>query len=218
MKNRIIACATFGLLVLALGLPAQASEQETVDESAAVLAQFLKDDAVLRTLSRARAVMVIPDYVKAGFIIGGAGGDGVMMLRRSDGTWTYPAFYELGGGSVGLQIGASESEILMLLLSDKALDQVIDEKLVLGGSVGATVVTASGQESGTINDDGVDIITYVRANGAFVGATIEGGHIGFEDDDNEEYYGRGATAKGILIDNAFKNSGAERLRELLAGK
>ncbi|MFQ5953671.1 MAG: lipid-binding SYLF domain-containing protein [Kiloniellales bacterium] len=217
MLNRILASAALAG-VLMLGQPAQADEQELVDSSARVLEQFLADADVKRTLERARGLMIIPDYVKAGFIIGGAGGDGVMMLRRADGSWTYPAFYEFGGGSVGLQIGAAESEILMLFMTDAGLDQVIDEKLVLGGSAGATVMTASGQQSGSVSDDDVDIITYVRARGAFVGATIEGGHIDYEDDENRDYYGRGASARAILIDNAVSNPGADRLRGLLAGK
>ena len=217
MFNRILACAALAGIV-ALGAPARADEQQMVDESAAVLSQFLRDGDVVRTLARARGVMIIPDYVKAGFIVGGASGDGVMLLRRVDGTWTYPAFYEFDGGSVGLQIGASESEILMLFLTDKGLDQVIDEKLVLGGSAGATVVTASGRQSGSVNDDGVDIVTFVRSAGAYIGAVIEGGRIDYEDDENRDYYGAGATARGILLDHAFSNPGAERLRGLLVGK
>lgn len=217
MLNRILACTALAGIV-ALGAPARADEQQMVDESAAVLSQFLRDSEVQRILARARGVMIIPDYVKAGFIIGGASGDGVMLLRRVDGTWTYPAFYEFDGGSVGLQIGASESEILMLFMTDKGLDQVIDEKLVLGGSAGATMVTASGRQSGSVNDDDVDIVTYVRARGAYVGATIEGGHIDYEDDENRDYYGGGANPRAILIDNSVSNAGAERLRALLAGK
>lgn len=217
MLNRILACAALAGLV-ALGAPARADEQRLVDESATVLSQFLADAAVQRTLTRARGVMIIPDYVKAGFIVGGASGDGVMMLRRADGSWTYPAFYEFGGGSVGLQIGASESEILMLFMTDKSLDEVIDNKLVLGGSAGATVANASGRQSGSVSDDDVDIITYMRSGGAYVGATIEGGHIDFEGDENRDYYGGGASARGILIDNAFSNPGADQLRGLLAGK
>jgi len=80
------------------------------------------------------------------------------------------------------------------------------------------VVNASGRQSGSVSDDDVDIITYVRAGGAYIGATIEGGHIDFEGDENRDYYGSGATAQGILIDHAFSNPGAERLRGLLAGK
>ncbi len=217
MLKRILALAALAG-ALTLGQPAQADEQELVDHSARVLAQFLDDADVLRTLGRARAVMVIPGYVKAGFILGGASGDGVMLLRMADGNWSHPAFYEFGGGSVGLQIGASRSEILMLFMTDAGLDQVIDEKLVLGGSAGATMVTASGRQSGSVNDDDVDIITYVRASGAFVGATIEGGHIDYEDDENRDYYGGGASPRAILIDNSVSNAGAERLRALLAGK
>ncbi len=217
MLKRILALVALAG-ALTLGQPAQADEQELVDDSARVLAQFLDDADVLRTLGRARGVLVIPGYVKAGFILGGASGDGVMLLRMADGNWSHPAFYEFGGGSVGLQIGASRSEILMLFITDAGLDQVIDEKLVLGGSAGATMVTASGRQSGSVNDDDVDIITYVRASGAFVGATIEGGHIDYEDDENRDYYGGGANPRAILIDNSVSNPGAERLRALLAGK
>ena len=216
LKKLVAATAVAGLIAMAA--PALADEQEMVDESTVVLQQFLRDGAVQRTLSRARGLMIIPDYVKAGFIIGGAGGDGVLLVRQADGSWSYPAFYEFGGGSVGFQIGASESEILMLFITNDSLDEVIDEKLTLGGSAGATIATASGQESASVNDDNVDIVTYVRANGAFIGATIEGGSIEYEDDENEDYYGRNASARGILIDNAFSNPGAERLRGLLAGK
>jgi lipid-binding SYLF domain-containing protein len=206
MLKRILATAAV-VGAMALAAPAQADdEQELVDESVGVLQGFLRSTNVQNTLSRAKGLMIIPDYVKAGFIIGGAGGDGLLMLRRAD------------GGTLGLQIGASESEILMLFLTDRTLDEVLDEKLTLGGSVGVTVATASGQESGMVNDDDVDVVTYVRSDGAFVGATIEGGKIDYEDDDNRDYYGRGANPRGILIDGAFSNPGADRLRGLLAGK
>jgi lipid-binding SYLF domain-containing protein len=216
LKKLLATVAVLG--ALALAAPAEADEQELVDESVGALQDFLRSANVQRTLARARGLMIIPDYVKAGFIIGGAGGDGLLMLRRADGTWSYPAFYDFGGGTLGLQIGASESEILMLFLTDRTLDEVLDEKLTLGGSVGVTVATASAQESGMVNDDDVDVVTYVRSDGAFVGATIEGGKIDYEGDDNRDYYGRGATPQGILIDGAFSNPGADRLRALLAGK
>ncbi len=69
-----------------------------------------------------------------------------------------------------------------------------------------------------LNDDDVDIVTYVRASGAFVGATIEGGHVDYEDDESRDYYRGGANPRAILIDNSVSNPGAERLRALLAGK
>ena len=148
---------------------------------------------------RARAVMVVPQLVKGGFFLGGDGGNGVLMARNAAGGWSDPAFYVLGSVSFGLQIGLEVAEVVLFVMSDKALRAWMADEVKLGAAAGLTVlvVGSNAQASTTTNAD-VDIIAWAKAKGAYAGLTLEGSVIKPRTEWNAIHYGRPVTPREIL--------------------
>jgi lipid-binding SYLF domain-containing protein len=199
---------------------ADAKRQSLVDQSLKSASKVLsgKDypDA-LRSMGKARGVIIVPELVQGGFILGAAGGRGVLMGRTSPTHWTYPAFYNLGSGSIGFQAGAKVSEIVFIILTEKGLAAIIDHKFKFGAEAGVTMVAVGiGLEGASTAATGADIVAYASSNGLFAGASLEGSYIDADNDWNALYYGSGATGRAIVQDGRFSNPGAEPLRQFLA--
>jgi len=168
-------------------------------------------------MGKARAVIIVPELVQGGFILGAAGGRGVLLGRTSPTHWTYPAFYNLGSGSVGFQAGAKVSEIVFIILTEKGLAAILDHKFKFGAEAGVTMVAVGiGLEGASTAATGADIVAYASSNGLFAGASLEGSYIDPDNDWNALYYGAGATGRQIVMDGRFSNPGAEPLRQFLA--
>ena len=197
------------------------TEQEELVEKARFVVLKLRnhpDHPDLRqTLAEAKGVFIVPRLIKAGLLIGGEGGSGVLLARGDDGKWSYPAFYTMGGGSFGLQIGAQWSQVMYVIMNQGGLTAIIDDQVTLGGDLSATF-GGSGKalEAATTTNLDADIYAYSLAEGAFVGATLEGAVIRRRDDWNYYYYGDGANANSIVLDQRFKNPHADELRGALA--
>jgi SH3 domain-containing YSC84-like protein 1 len=199
---------------------ADARRQSLVDQSLRSASKVLsgKDypDA-LRNMGKARAVIIVPELVQGGFILGAAGGRGVLLGRTSPNHWTYPAFYNLGSGSVGFQAGAKVSEIVFIILTEKGLAAILDHKYKFGAEAGVTMVAVGiGLEGASTAATGADIVAYANSNGLFAGASLEGSYIDPDNDWNALYYGAGATGRQIVMDGRYSNPGAEPLRQFLA--
>jgi len=199
---------------------ADARRQSLVDQSLRSASKVLsgKDypDA-LRNMGKARGVIIVPELVQGGFILGAAGGRGVLIGRTSPNHWTYPAFYNLGSGSVGFQAGAKVSEIVFIILTEKGLAAILDHKFKFGAEAGVTMVAVGiGLEGASTAATGADIVAYASSNGLFAGASLEGSYIDPDNDWNALYYGAGATGRQIVMDGRFSNPGAEPLRQFLA--
>jgi lipid-binding SYLF domain-containing protein len=148
------------------------------------------DKAIPKDLiDKAEAVAVFPNVIKAGFIIGGRGGSGVIS-RRVKGGWSAPAFFNLGGGSIGLQIGASSTDFVLLFMNEEALKGLLEDKLELGGegSVAAGPVGRAASASTNLTLD-AGILSYSRSKGLFAGLELKGVVINPDNDDNEAVYG-----------------------------
>ncbi len=216
--------AFFGtLLAAADGIPRAAladdaaDAQALVDKARITVDAFLGDPemAPMRDLMRrAKGVLVVPQLLKAGFIIGGEGGSGVLLTRGQD--WSAPAFYTMGAGSIGLQIGAQTSEVVLIFMTERAVDAVLHNKIKLGAdaSVAAGPVGA-GVEAATTTNLRNDVYSYSRNKGLFAGASFEGAVIQARDALNRAYYGQTVTPTQILIDRAVTNRGADPLRAAL---
>jgi lipid-binding SYLF domain-containing protein len=144
-------------------------------------------------LDKAEAVAVFPGVVKAAFIIGGSGGQGVIS-RRVDGGWSAPAFFNLGGGSFGAQIGAQKTDYVLLIMNDDGLKGLLKDKFEIGGeaSIAAGPVgrTASASTDARLQ---AGILSYSRSKGAFIGASLKGGVIAPDNDLNQAVYGLNAS-------------------------
>src|SRR5436190_14944530 len=150
-------------------------------------------------LDRAEAIAVFPDVIKAGFIIGGRGGSGVIS-RRVKGGWSAPALFNLGGGSIGLQIGASKTDFVLLFMNQDALKGLLEDKFEIGGE-GSVAAGPVGRAASASTDAQLKagIISYSRSKGLFAGLELKGVVINPDNDDNRAVYG--LTARDILTGN-----------------
>src|SRR3989441_10146931 len=197
------------LLVLALSTTAfsQTSRERSAKKSRAAAAQSDKAARVFSQimatreksiprdlLDRAEAVAVFPRVLKAGFIVGGRGGSGVISRRVANG-WSAPAFFNLGGGSIGLQIGASSTDFILLFMNENAVDSLLSDKFEIGGegSVAAGPVGRSASASTDVRLN-AQILSYSRSKGAFAGLELKGVVIKPDNKDNIRVYGINARA------------------------
>ena len=199
---------------------ADAKRQSLVDQSLASARKVItgKDfpDAA-KQMSKARGVLVIPELVQGGFIIGAAGGRGTLLTRSGPGNWSYPGFWGMGSGSLGLQIGGKVSEIVFIIFTEKGLNALLDNRFKFGAEAGITMVAVgAGFEGATTGAAGADILAFANSNGLFAGASLEGSYIDADDDWNALYYGAGANGRAILLDRRYSNPGAEPIRQFFA--
>jgi len=139
-------------------------------------------------LDKAEAIAVFPGVIKAGFIVGGRGGHG-MISRRVKGGWSAPAAFDLGGGSFGLQIGASKTDFVLLFMNEDALGGLLKDKFEIGGE-GSAVAGPVGRTAAASTDAllRAQIISYSRSKGLFAGLEIKGVVIKPDDDENMAVY------------------------------
>jgi lipid-binding SYLF domain-containing protein len=147
-------------------------------------------------LDRAEAVAVFPSVLKAGFILGGRGGSGVIS-RRVAGGWSAPAFFNLGGGSFGLQIGASSTDFILLFMNESAVESLLGDKFEIGGE-GSAAAGPVGRSASASTDARMNaqILSYSRSRGLFAGLEVKGVVIKPDNEDNNQVYGM--TARDIL--------------------
>jgi lipid-binding SYLF domain-containing protein len=193
-----------------------ASDQTDLIRSATRTAEHMQRDpafdAARHMLHNARAVLIVPSLVKGGFIFGAEGGDGVLMARAHHG-WSYPAFYTMASASFGLQIGLEQAEIVLLIMSDRALRAVERSQFKFGAGAGLTVVTLSaGAEGATAPNLTGDIIIWTSATGAYGGLTLNGSIIKSREEWDNDFYGHSVTVPQIMSGRA-RNPEANPLRE-----
>ncbi|WP_051014739.1 lipid-binding SYLF domain-containing protein [Teichococcus cervicalis] len=220
-----LALALAGLLALARPAAAQVEEQALVDRSTLAVQEMLGagdggnaahfNDAIV-LLRRARAVMVCPRIFRAGFILGGQGGSCVLLARDGAGSWSSPAFYGLGSGSIGFQIGVQDAMVMMMVLTDKGLNALMDSQFKIGADASIAVATIGGGIAGsTTAAVGADIVTFAKSRGLYAGIALDGSLMTSRSDANRAYYGQGYSARQIVIDMAAHNPGADPLRAVL---
>jgi lipid-binding SYLF domain-containing protein len=215
------ALAALGLAFLTPVAAKADSDQQNLVDQARITLDHLRTDKEFgnapELLRKARAVLIVPNLVKAGFFLGGEGGDGVMLARSGRGTWTDPAFYTLASASFGLQIGIQAAEVVMIINTDKALTALEQDQFKFGAQAGLAIVTlgTGAQAASSTAMDSADIIVWSSASGAYAGVTLEGSLVKPRDSYNESYYGRPIAVREILNMNEGRNKGADNLRATL---
>ncbi len=210
-----------GLLALAPVVAHAQLEQQALVDRATLTVQNLMSKSDGRDapslLRRAKAVMVCPQVLRVAFIFGGSGADCVLVARDAAGGWSYPAFYGLGSGSAGLQIGIEDSEIMMMILTDKGLAAVMDSQFKLGaGASVAFISIGAGVEGATTANFGADIVVAGSSRGLFAGLSLQGSVIHTRTNYNRAYYGQDLAARQIVLQMQARNPGADPLREILS--
>jgi lipid-binding SYLF domain-containing protein len=220
---RLIFVLLSALAIVVGGLTSSANaltEQEELIEKARFavlkLTSHPEHPTLPETLARAKGVFIVPRLIKAGIVIGGEGGSGVLLARGPDGVWSYPAFYTMGGGSIGLQFGAQSAEVMFVIMSEAGLEAIIDDQVKIGGDLSVAFGGfGSGREASITTNLDADIYAYSIGEGVFLGAAFEGAVINRRDDWNYYYYGEGANAKTIVFERRFNNPHADELRSAL---
>lgn len=189
---------------------------ELVYRSTAVYKRFLADPNMQwfrNNVGTARGILIVPQMLRGGFIIGGSGGRGLLVARDSAAnTWSSPAFYTIGSVSVGLQIGGDASEIILLILTERGLHAMLSTDYKLG----ADVAIAAGPIGGSAKAQTADILAFGRSQGAYGGLSVEGAVITPQDDWNAQYYGQASVQLyDILVSMKWNNPQADSLRQLL---
>ncbi len=219
MKSFATLAGAAVLAVSFLTAPASAADTRSVLAHADATVSDLRHDSVFgdarRNLRNARAVLIIPGLVKGGFIFGAEGGDGVLLARTRHG-WSSPAFYSMGSASFGLQIGLEQAQLVMIVMTDRALRALERDKFKFGADAGLTVVTlGAGAGAATSGNLSGDIILWSKSQGAYGGLTISGSVVAPENDTNADFYGHDVDVPAILS-NKVSNPATHRLQSNLA--
>ncbi len=152
-----------------------------------------------KLLDEARAVVVVPDTIKAGLVLGGRHGRGVMSVKAPDGTWSNPVFVKLTGGSIGLQAGVQSSDVVLVFRSERGLDSIVNGKFTLGADAGVAA-GPMGRNAATATDGQLkaEIWSWSRARGLFAGVALDGAVLSIDDAANEAVYGRDTTPRMVF--------------------
>lgn len=213
--KRVPAHILTSLIVILLALPAwggdREKDEETIKNATTVLQDMLDSKAVpADLLVKAKCVIVLPNVKKFGFGIGGSGGRGPISCRTGrdfEGKWSAPAMLKVGGVSAGLQVGGSSSDFVLLVMSEKAVNTILDQKTKLG-----TDATAAAGPSGATSGSpvGSDVLTYGRAKGLFAGVSLGGASLEADNDANKRTYGKPLSARDIVLGNAVQTPAGQR--------
>jgi len=204
-------------LALLLALPAVASpnapdltkkDKDTLSNAVVVLDELTSapDKGIPQELlAKAECILIFPSVDKGAFIVGGKYGAGVASCRQPDGKMGPPAFYTVGGASVGFQIGGQTADVVMLIMNETGMKHLLKDKFAIGGEATATAGpvgrTATAATDAQLH---AQILSWSRSQGLFVGAALDGSVVKPDNDANERLYGKSTTGKSILVDSKLK--------------
>ncbi|MGY8562480.1 YSC84-related protein [Paracidovorax citrulli] len=197
---------TLALLITASLLSTQAMAGPTEDQRARNAVRVLNDIQGIpeqgipdKLLDEARAVVVIPDTIKAGLVIGGRRGHGLMSIKNPDGSWSSPAFIKLTGGSIGFQAGVQSSDVVLVFRNDRSLDNIVNGKVTLGADAGVAAGPV-GRNAAAATDGQLkaEIWSWSRARGLFAGVALDGAVLQIDDEANLDAYGSNTTARMVF--------------------
>ncbi len=195
-------------LSLAFSLPAHAGPREDAqaDNAVRVLGeiQAIPESAIPdKLLDEARAIVIVPDTIKAGLVVGGRRGHGLMSVRTADGGWSNPVFVKLTGGSVGLQVGVQSSDVVLVFRSERGLSSIVNGKFTLGADAGVAA-GPMGRQAAALTDGQMkaEIWSWSRARGLFAGVALDGAVLSIDDRATEAVYDRDTTPRMIFEDLA----------------
>ena len=191
---------------------AQSEQQKLVGAAETTFSNFVRDPDmtwIQQNLGRAKAVLIAPEIVKAGFILGGSGGRAVLVARDAkSGKWAGPAFYTLATGSVGFQAGIAVSEAVTLVMTEKGMNSLLASTFKMGGDAS---VAAGPVGAGAKSDVVADLVTFSRSKGVYGGLNLDGTVVKTSDEWNSAYYGKKVLPPDILVRMNVQAQGAQSL-------
>jgi lipid-binding SYLF domain-containing protein len=205
MRKQIVTIVAIGGLIgtAALAADREVKVDDRLDASADTLVDMMRasDKGIPQDLlDKSRCVVVVPGMKKAGFIFGAKYGRGFAVCRRQGGSgWSSPAAMRVEGGSVGFQIGASETDVVLLVMNDGGMKHLLSDKFTIGGEATAAAGPigrdASAQTDAELN---AEMLSYSRSRGLFAGISLEGATLRPDEETNRELYSRNATNREVL--------------------
>ena len=199
---RLTAALALAAALLVAGPVRAADELARADDAVRVLNEIMgAPDRRLpdRLLRDAEAVAVIPDVVKAGFVVGGRFGRGLVSVRAPDGTWSNPSYISLTGGSVGFQAGVQSTDVILVFRTRRGVDGVVNGKFTLGADA-AIAAGPVGRNASASTDAQLkaEIYSYSRSRGLFAGVALDGAVLAIDHDANEAVFGANVTPRRIF--------------------
>lgn len=200
--RRLALSAAFALTLLSGPAFAGQPEDDRARNAVRVLAEIQKipeQSIPDKLLDEARAVIVIPDTIKAGLVIGGRHGRGVMSVKTANGTWSSPVFVSLTGASIGFQVGVQSSDVVLVIRNDRSLDNIVNGKFTLGADA-AVAAGPVGRNAAAATDGQLkaEIWSWSRARGLFAGVALDGAVLQIDDKANAAAYGPGITPRAVF--------------------
>lgn len=207
-----IVCFLFAGITLAKAED-RAEAQGIVEKADITLGNFLRNKEYTwlhKNIKRAKGILIYPQVLKAGFILGGSGGTGVLLVKnQKGGDWSQPAFYTVGSISFGLQIGGQAAETIILVMTQKAVDSLFTSSAKLGGD---TSIALGPVGAGAQADVMADFIAFSMSQGIYAGINLDGSVVAVRDSLNEAYYGKAVSPVGIIVEKKVSNKGSAKLR------
>ncbi len=228
MKTLMISILTVvltitGMMIVTTVPAASAADrddaQAIVDKARITFNDFMRDEHYTwlhDNLKNARGLLIFPQVLKAGFIVGGSGGTGVLVVKdEKTCDWSNPAFYTIGSLTLGLQIGGESAEVIMMVMSQKAIDSLYASSFKLGGD---TSVALGPVGIGAKSNITADFISFAKAKGAYAGVNLEGSVVDVRDGFNSAYYGKSVRPMDIIVEKDVDNTGSHELLATLKEK
>jgi lipid-binding SYLF domain-containing protein len=209
MKLFLKSFLLLSLLLLA-AIPAMSQERkdelQRLQRATAVFSEIMRtpDKGIPNDLlDKAECVAIVPGLKKGGLGIGGRYGKGVVMCRQPGRKWSAPSFLTVEGGSIGLQIGFQQIDLVMLVMNREGMEKLVGDKFTVGADASAAAGPVGRQASAETNIRlDAQILTYSRAKGLFAGVTVNGAIVKQDKDDNRDFYGKEMDARAILFEGS----------------
>jgi lipid-binding SYLF domain-containing protein len=215
--------ALVGMMVAVGIAPASAAgsaeQQQAVEKATMTINAFASDPSVgpaIRDLKAdAKALFVVPQFLRGAFVFGGAGGSGVLIVRdEQTKKWSEPAFYTIGSASFGLQVGGDVSELIFVVRNQKVLEEFYRTDFKLGGDV--SIAAGPVGEGASAKGITADLVAYAKKKGLFAGIAVDGSIIAVSDDSNSAYYGKAVRPTDIIVRHTVSNPKSADLRDAAA--
>ena len=216
MLMRSFVFSVFAFVLAFSATPSSADalkQQQLVDNATVTLREFTADPDLTwfrDNVKNAKGLMIFPSNLKAGFIFGGSGGNGILVGRKGSG-WSYPAFYTSGSATFGLQIGGEVSEIILMIMTERGLDALFTSDVKLGGDISV----AAGPVGIGAKAQTADVLAFVKSKGLYGGINLEGAVITPRSKWNRRYYGKSVRPSEIIRGDSVKRTGVGKLFQAL---
>jgi lipid-binding SYLF domain-containing protein len=227
LSKRSVWAGFFAVVIFALGssfFTAAAADdkmeaRQLVEKAGLTFQSFVNDANMVDMkglLKDAKGIFLTPQLLRGAFVVGASGGSGILLVRDKSGTWSGPAFYTVGGASIGLQIGGEASEVALLIMTDRGIKAFLTGNFKLGVDAGIAVGPVGAGVAAQTANLSADILSFSRSKGLYGGVSLQGAVVAIRSGLNKAYYGKKVKPADILVSHKVANPQAGPLLEAVA--